>query len=93
MEKQLTDQIAFLTAENEKLKAEKTAAENMLEYERHKYQRQLSAQESGIIEHFLNAVGLELQAIYDLTEYLEESDKRRIRRRLNRINDILLESD
>ena len=65
------------------------AATNMLEYERNKFQRLLEMKEAGIAEELSENLSLELQAIYDIAEYVDDDNKRRIVRRLNRINDIL----
>ena len=89
---ELLHQIDHLKSENESLEQQKTTAENMLDYEKNKFERQLDLKEAGIAEQFSDDIGLELQAIRELTEYLEEGDQRRIRRRLNRIDSILQES-
>lgn len=63
----------------------------MLEYERNKFERQMQSKEAGIAEQLAGDIELEIQAIRETTEYIDEDNQRRIRRRLQRIDDILQE--
>lgn len=65
--------------------------EDMLEYERNKYERLLKSQGSGIAKELQDTIKLELLAIRDIAEYVPEDDKRRILRRLDRIDKYLEE--
>lgn len=73
----------------EELQAALEQSEGMLEFERNKYARLLAEQEQGIREDIHDRIALELQAIFDLCDYLPGEDARRIRRRLERIDRIL----
>lgn len=73
------------------LEQEKNDAESMLEYERNKFERQLREKEAGIAEQLSNAISLEIQALREIIEYIDEDNQRRIHRRLQRIDDILQE--
>ena len=85
----LTEQIELLTNENEQLKRDNTSARNKLEFERNKYERQMILAESEISDQLAKELHLELQAIRETAEYVAEADRRRICRRLDRIDDIL----
>lgn len=87
----MREKIAQLEKENARYKQEINDAENMLAYERNKFERQLQEKEAGIAEQLSNAISLEIQALREIIEYIEEDDRRRIQRRLLRIGDILKE--
>lgn len=87
----MREKIAQLEKENARYKQEINDAENMLAYERNKFERQLQEKEAGIAEQLSNAISLEIQALHEIIEYIEEDDRRRIQRRLLRIGDILKE--
>ena len=78
-----------LLARIKTLEAEKLQAENMLEYERNKFEKQMRDKEAGIIEELYDKLELELLAIKETAEYIDDDNKRRIMRRLQRIDDIL----
>lgn len=65
--------------------------ENRLEYERNKYERIIRDQERGICEALGKDLQLELSALRDIAEHVNEDDRRRIIRRLNRIEERLHE--
>jgi len=65
--------------------------ENRLEYERNKYERIIRDQERGICEALEKDLQLELSALRDIAEHVNEDDRRRIIRRLNRIEERLHE--
>lgn len=65
--------------------------ENRLEYERNKYKRIIRDQERGICEALEKDLQLELSALRDIAEHVNEDDRRRIVRRLNRIEERLHE--
>lgn len=73
----------------EELEAENASLQGMLAYERNKFARQMKEKEAGIAEQLSEAIALEVQAIRELCGYVEEDDRRRILRRLRRIDDIL----
>ena len=87
----LTAHIEALEKENARYRQERTDAERMLEYERNKFERQMQSKEAGIAEQLAGDIELEIQAIRETTEYIDEDNQRRIRRRLQRIDDILQE--
>ena len=87
----LIARIEALEKENARYRQERTDAERMLEYERNKFERQMQSKEAGIAEQLAGDIELEIQAIRETTEYIDEDNQRRIRRRLQRIDDILQE--
>ena len=84
--KELQETIDVLRNQAQQLSEERDAAENMLAYEKNKFEKQLKTQETGIADQLAADIGLELQAMRDLVEYLDESDQKRFRRRLDRID-------
>lgn len=74
-----------------KIPKDKRRPLTMLEYERNKFERQMQSKEAGIAEQLAGDIELEIQAIRETTEYIDEDNQRRIRRRLQRIDDILQE--
>lgn len=82
---------AELTAQIEQLQAEKEAAENMLDFEKNKFEKQLESQEAGVADQLSSDIGLELLALRELVEYLPEDQQKRFRRRLDRIDRYLHE--
>lgn len=87
----LIARIETLEKENARYRQERTDAESMLEYERNKFERQMQSKEAGIAEQLAGDIELEIQAIREIIEYIDEDNQRRIRRRLQRIDDILQE--
>lgn len=83
--------IQRLEAENAELRKELQQERNYLEYERNKYKLLFKAQGQGYAKELKNTIELELLSIRDICEYLPENDKRRILRRLDRINQYLEE--
>lgn len=65
--------------------------ENRLLYERNKYEKLLRDKERGICEALGKDLQLELSALRDIAEHVNEDDRRRIIRRLNRIEERLHE--
>lgn len=87
----LVSRIENLEAESARYRQERTEAEGRLEYERNKFERQIEMKEAGIAEELSGDIELEIQAIREIIEYIDSDDQRRIRRRLQRIDDILQE--
>lgn len=85
----LTEQIEQLSQENIQLKQNNISAENMMEFERNKYERQMMLKEQGIARHLSKKLNLELQSIRESIKYIGEDDRLRIARRLDRIDKIL----
>lgn len=83
---ELHEKVGLLRDQAQQLSEERDAAENMLAYEKNKFERQLRSQEMGLADQLASDIGLELQAMRDLVEYLDESDQKRFRRRLDRID-------
>lgn len=82
---------ALLEIQAQQLREERDAAENMLAYEKNKFETQLRSQEVGLADQLSADIDLELQALRDLVEYLDEPDQKRFRRRLDRIDRFLRE--
>lgn len=87
----LIARIEALEKENARYRQERTDAESMLEYERNKFERQMQSKEAGIAEQLAGDIELEIQAMREIIEYIDEDNQRRIHRRLQRIDDILQE--
>lgn len=88
---ELQEENSALSADMQQLREEREAAENMLDYEKNKFKKQLETQEAGLAEQITADIALELQAIRDLVEYLDADDQKRFRRRLDRIDRYLQE--
>lgn len=71
------------------LEKQRDDAENMLEYERNKFARIMQSRESGIAEQIADDIELELNAIAETAEFLEDLNKRRILKRVKQIHEIL----
>lgn len=80
-----------MKSELEILQEENAHLRGMLEFERNKYERQMILAESEISDQLAKELHLELQAIRETAEYVAEADRRRICRRLDRIERVLLE--
>lgn len=89
MHRDLVEQIEKLSQENDQLKQNNISAENMMEFERNKYERQMMLKEQGIARHLSKKLKLELQSIRESIKYIGEDDRLRIARRLDRIDKIL----
>lgn len=87
----LEEEIFTIKMHNDQLVEERNAAENMLGYEKNKFEKQLQSQEAGLAGQISADISLELQALRELVEYLGEDDQRRFRRRLDRIDRYLQE--
>lgn len=87
----LVARLESLESEGAQLRKERSEAESMLEYERNRYQQQMLTKEAGLAEQLASALKLEIQAIRETAEYIDEDNQVRILRRLNRIDDILME--
>lgn len=87
----LLEKINNLEEEQVRLREERTSAEDMLEYERNKFQRQMETKEAGLADQLSEDLSLEIQAIRETVEYIDEDNQRRILRRLQRIDKILHE--
>lgn len=88
---ELQEENALLRTDIQQLSEERDAAENMLDFEKNKFEKQLETQEAGLAEQMTADIALELQAIRDLVEYLDPDDQKRFRRRLDRIDRYLQE--
>lgn len=88
---ELQDQVVSLGAQIQQLTEERNQAENMLEFEKNKFAHQIKSQEAGVSKQLSYEIGLDLQDLRELVEHLNDADKRRIIRRLDRIDRTLLE--
>lgn len=87
----LIEKVRNLETERDRLREERIAAEGMLEYERNKFHRQMETKEAGLADQLSENLSLEIQAIRETVEYVDEDNQRRILRRLQRIDKILQE--
>jgi len=81
--------IEELEAECARLRKSLKAAEDLLEFERNRFQRQMKSKEAGLAKLLSKKIGLEIQAIRETAEYVDADNQRRLYRRLVRIDDIL----
>ena len=88
---ELQEQVKTLAAQVEAITKERNDAENLLEFEKNKFEKQLESQEAGVADHLSSEIGLELLALRDLVEHLAEDEQKRFRRRLDRIDRYLSE--
>lgn len=88
---ELHAQIAVLKDQAKAFQAERDAAENMLDYEKNKYEKQLDAQGADLAEQLSYDIGLELEALRELVDRLEPNNQRRFLRRLDRMEQYLRE--
>lgn len=82
-------QIEELEEECAQLKKDREAADNMLEFEKNRFQRQMQSKDAGLAKQLSKKIELEIQAIRETAEYVDEDNQRRLYRRLGRIDDIL----
>jgi regulator of replication initiation timing len=87
----LLEENSGLRAEIQQLTEERNAAENMLDFERNKYELQLKTRSSGLAKQLTYEIGLELETLRDLVEGLDSNNQRRFGRRLNSIEQYLRE--
>ena len=89
--KELQEEIGTLRDQAQQLSEERDAAENMLDYEKNKYEKQLDAQGADLAEQLMYDIGLELEAIRGLVDRLDQNNQRRFLRRLDRMEQYLRE--
>lgn len=65
--------------------------EDLLAFERNKYERLLREQGAGIAEEIADTIELELIAIEDIAQHINPDDTARITRRVKRIREFLRE--
>ena len=61
------------------------AEQDMLEYERNKYERLLARQGKGLAKELMSRIYLDLEALRDIAQNITEPDKTRVLRRIRRI--------
>lgn len=89
MSQYLIERIEQLKAENEQLRKERDAAEKRLVYERDIFERRMHTVEDGIAEQFLETIRLELSAIREISDHVDDRNKDRLNRRVDRIEERL----
>ena len=87
-----------LTEENEKLKeelqhriAEKEEAEDRLEFETNRIERQYRSQTQGLAKKYNSILGLEIEGIEDIIQFLPDDAKKAIQERIDRMRQIITE--
>ena len=88
---ELHAQMEVLKSQAQAFQAERDAAENMLDYEKNKYEKQLDAQGADLAEQLYYDIGLELEALRELVDHLDLNNQRRFLRRLDRMDRYLRE--
>ena len=83
--------IEELEAECAMLRKEREEANNLLEYERNRFQLQIQSKEEGLAEQLSEEIAIEIQSIRETAEYVDKDNRYLIYRRLQRIDDILKE--
>ena len=87
----LQESVETLQLEVQQAKEERTAAENMLDYERNKFEKLIATQEAGAAAQISEDISLELIALREIAENMEAVDQKRILRRVDRIERYLKE--
>ena len=87
----LLEENSGLRTEIQQLTEERNAAENMLDFEKNKYELQLKTRSSGLAKQLTYEIGLELETLRDLVEGLDPNNQRRFGRRLDSIEQYLRE--
>lgn len=87
----LHEKIGILQDQAQQLSEERDAAENMLDYEKNKYEKQLDAQGADLAAQLMYDIGLEVEAIRGLVDRLDPNNQRRFLRRLDRMEQYLRE--
>lgn len=87
----LLEENSGLRSEIQQLTEERNAAENMLDFEKNKYELQLKTRSSGLAKQLTYEIGLELETLRDLVEGLDSNNQRRFGRRLDSIEQYLRE--
>ena len=87
-----------INEENEKLKAqiqaitaEKEEAEDRLEFEKNRIERQYKSQNQGLAKEFNSTIGLEIDGVEDILEFASDDLKNAIQERLDRMRKIIAE--
>jgi len=81
-----------ITIQNElinKTQTEKNKVEDMFDFEINKIEKQFETLKKGLFTDFRKSINLELEGIRDIIDFVNASDKSKIERRLNRIEDFL----
>lgn len=80
-----------MKSELEILQEENAHLRGMLEFERNKSARLLAMANGSIADHLHKAIALDLDAMRETAKYLNPDDSKRITRRLDRIDRVLLD--
>ena len=83
---ELEQQLEQLQQRNAELEKAYTASENRMEFEKNQSQNLFKSQRHLLAANLSKTISVDLQAIRDLVEYLDEDDQRRFCRRLDRID-------
>ena len=87
----LTEEKEQLTAELQQKITEKEAAEDRLEFETNRIERQYQSQNQGLSKKYNKTLGLEIDGIEDIIEYLPDNAKKAIKERIDRMRQIIQE--
>ncbi len=86
---EMAERLAKLEAERDELELERNAAENRLEYERNRFERIMAGKDAAIAAALGKKLELELDALREIADHVDEAERRRMLRRLQRIDDIV----
>ncbi len=94
----LESDLEAINEENEKFKAqiqaitaEKEEAEDRLEFEKNRIERQYRSQNQGLAKEFNSTIGLEIDGVEDILEFASDDLKNAIQERLDRMRKIIAE--
>ncbi len=87
----LTEEKEQLSAELQQMITEKEAAEDRLEFETNRIERQYQSQNQGLSKKYNKTLGLEIDGIEDIIEYLPDNAQKAIKERTDRMRQIIKE--
>ena len=83
----LEEKIVSMNKEIENLKEKLVSTENLLKYEKNKYEQQYVTKASSLLDELEEHIGIELQGIEDVAERLPDREREKILRKIKKIRD------
>ena len=85
--KELESQLSAAKEQCEKLSKELVLSENMLQFEKNRYEQQFVSKEKNLMSEVESIIGLEIEGIESVAAHLPEKEQARIMRYVRRIRD------
>ena len=89
--KNLNEENDKLNVQIQEITAEKEEAEDRLEFEKNRIERQYKSQNQGLAKEFNSTIGLEIDGVEDILEFASDDLKNAIQERLDRMRKIISE--